>query len=242
MSRILEAWNTANFGGDTRGACLKRRGGVSRTTQKRQNVSTSKCFPRIFGHPRGQKATKCIISRVRQATKGGKSRPQERKGQHTGRDRPAEGRKMRAKRGNFAAQFVHSKSTPREKFDRFRKLFAHRREIPRHQMLPRMPLPAQEEDRRSGPISHAKAPQGIGVPKGAIGLQNKGLNTRKRDLAREWLNAFGQKRGPFTLFRPFALIRPFALFRHFTSFRPFALFHLFIAHSINKRLSCGYIR
>ena len=113
MSRILEAWNTANFGGDTRGACLKRAGGgVSQTAQKRQNVSTSKCFPRIFGHPRGQKATKCIISRVRQATKGGKSRPQGRKSQHTGRDRPAEGCKMRAKRGNFAAQFVHSKSTP----------------------------------------------------------------------------------------------------------------------------------
>lgn len=123
---------------------------------------------------------------------------------------------MRAKRGNFAAQFVHSKSAPREKFDHFRKLFAHRREIPRHQMLPRMSLPAQEENRRSGPISHAKAPQGIGVPKGAIGLQNKGLNTRKRDLAREWLNAFGQKRGPFALIRPFAL------------------FHLFIAHSIKQ--------
>ena len=121
---------------------------------------------------------------------------------------------MRAKRGNFAAQFVHSKSTPREKFDHFRKLFAHRREIPRHQMLPRMSLPAQEENRRSGPISHAKAPQGIGVPKGAIRLQNKGLNTRKRDLAREGLNAFGQKRGPFALFRlilPFHLISPFCL-------------------------------
>lgn len=81
-------------------------------------------------------------------------------------------------------------------------------------MLPRMPLPAQEENRRSGPISHAKAPQGIGVPKGAIRLQNKGLNTRKRDLAREGLNAFGQKRGPFALFRlilPFHLISPFCL-------------------------------
>ena len=242
MSRILEAWNTANFGGDTRGACLKRAGGVSRTTQKRQNVSTSKCFPRIFGHPRGQKATKCIISRVRQAAKGGKSRPQGRKSQHTGRDRPAEGCKMRAKRGNFAAQFVHSKSTPREKFDHFRKLFIHRSKVSRHSALSPMSFCAQEENRRSGPISHAKAPQGIGVPKGAIGLQNKGLNTRKRDLAREWLNAFGQKRGPFALIRPFALFRHFTSFRPFTLFRPFALFHLFIAHSINKRLSCGYIR
>ncbi len=143
---------------------------------------------------------------------------------------------MRAKRGNFAAQFVHSKSAPREKFDHFRKLFAHRREISRHQMLPRMSLPAQEENRRSGPISHAKAPQGIGVPKGAIRLQNKGLNTRKRDLAREGLNAFGQKRGPFALFRLIALFRlsPY-----------FALLPYFISLSLtqsNKRLSCGYIR
>jgi len=143
---------------------------------------------------------------------------------------------MRAKRGNFAAQFVHSKSAPREKFDHFRKLFAHRREISRHQMLPRMSLPAQEENRRSGPISHAKAPQGIGAPKGAIRLQNKGLNTRKRDLAREGLNAFGQKRGPFALFRLIALFRlsPY-----------FALLPYFISLSLtqsNKRLSCGYIR
>ena len=103
-------------------------------------------------------------------------------------------------------------------------------------MLPRMPLPAQEENRRSGPISHAKAPQGIGVPKGAIRLQNKGLNTRKRDLAREGLNAFGQKRGPFALFRLIALFRlsPY-----------FALLPYFISLSLtqsNKRLSCGYIR
>ena len=143
---------------------------------------------------------------------------------------------MRAKRGNFAAQFVHSKSAPREKFDHFRNLFVHRRGISRHQMLPRMSLPAQEENRRSGPISHAKAPQGIGVPKGAIRLQNKGLNTRKRDLAREGLNAFGQKRGPFALFRLIALFRlsPY-----------FALLPYFISLSLtqsNKRLSCGYIR
>lgn len=143
---------------------------------------------------------------------------------------------MRAKRGNFAAQFVHSKSAPREKFDHFRKLFAHRREISRHQMLPRMPLPAQEENRRSGPISHAKAPQGIGVPKGAIRLQNKGLNTRKRDLAREGLNAFGQKRGPFALFRLIALFRLSPYFAHLPYFISLSL------TQSNKRLSCGYIR
>ena len=141
---------------------------------------------------------------------------------------------MRAKRGNFAAQFVHSKSAPREKFDHFRNLFVHRRGISRHSALSPISFPAQEENRRSGPISHAKAPQGIGVPKGAIGLQNKGLNTRKRDLAREWLNAFGQKRGPFALIRPFALFCHFTSFRPFTLFRPFALFHLFIAHSIKQ--------
>lgn len=143
---------------------------------------------------------------------------------------------MRAKRGNFAAQFVHSKSAPREKFDHFRNLFVHRRGISRHSALSPISFPAQEENRRSGPISHAKAPQGIGVPKGAIGLQNKGLNTRKRDLAREGLNAFGQKRGPFALFRLIALFRlsPY-----------FALLPYFISLSLtqsNKRLSCGYIR
>lgn len=143
---------------------------------------------------------------------------------------------MRAKRGNFAAQFVHSKSAPREKFDHFRNLFVHRRGISRHSALSPISFPAQEENRRSGPISHAKAPQGIGVPKGAIRLQNKGLNTRKRDLAREGLNAFGQKRGPFALFRLIALFRlsPY-----------FALLPYFISLSLtqsNKRLSCGYIR
>ena len=150
---------------------------------------------------------------------------------------------MRAKRGNFAAQFVHSKSAPREKFDHFRNLFVHRRGISRHSALSPISFPAQRENRRSGPISHAKAPQGIGVPKGAIRLQNKGLNTRKRDLAREGLNAFGQKRGPFALFR---LILPFRLISPYFAFSPhFALLPYFISLSLtqsNKRLSCGYIR
>ena len=140
------------------------------------------------------------------------------------------------KKGQFRSAICTQQVYPREKFDHFRKLFIHRSKVSRHSALSPISFCAQEENRRSGPISHAKAPQGIGVPKGAIRLQNKGLNTRKRDLAREGLNAFGQKRGPFALFRLIALFRlsPY-----------FALLPYFISLSLtqsNKRLSCGYIR